>query len=254
MKTTEQEAEETATASKPSNNNNNHQPIELSIVHGATSGIFKVDPDTGSTELADDLSFDQWKEILRLTRTARRKVAVIVADCISYGLKRWGPAKVDEALEQLELEATLVKTARMVSKVPKTLRFEHLDAEHYVELQKADLPRKEAIRWARIASDQRLTATQLRLSIVEGEVVDRSVAQEQRSGVFTVQGLRQTFDIWLRRVGGLDGVKKLSTDHQIEIMEELDAIIEFGVQLSDHLHELEAAERGVTHAVNSDAA
>jgi hypothetical protein len=155
MNTTETDTTET----EPTNNSS---PIELSIVQGETSGIFKIDPRLGSIEFSEDISYDQWKEVLRLARTVRRKAAIMVADCISIGVKKWGRKKVDEALEQLELEVTLVKTAVAINSIPYEIRQENLDAEHYIELSRAQLTKAKAIRWARIAGEQRLTPAQLR--------------------------------------------------------------------------------------------
>lgn len=218
-------------------NNSNHH-IELQIVAGETSGIFKIDPRTGSIEFAPDISHAQWLDVLRLAKTLNKKSAVAVADCIAFGTKAWSRKTVDFDLEQLELEATLVKTAIAVNSIPREMRFENLYGDHYVELAKADLPKAKKLWWARVASEQRLTAVQLRFSIIEGEVVDRSVTKILHTGVYTVQGVRQSFDVWLRRVGGLEGVKAMEPDHQIEIMEELDAICEFGMQLHEHLSQM----------------
>lgn len=216
-------------------NNNNNNEIELQIVSGETSGLFKLNTTTGGVDFSADVSYDQWCEVLRLAKTIKRKAAIMVADCIAYGVPKWGAEKVDSALEQLEFEATMVKAAIAINTVPRTLRFENLDGDHYVELSKAKLDKKTATRWARIASEQRLTPSQLRLSISEGEVVDRAVAKQQSTGIYTIHGIRQEFDVWARRVGGLEGVKKMDTDHQVEIMEELAAICEFGFELNNHI-------------------
>jgi hypothetical protein len=234
---------ETETQTEPTEHTNNSStPIELIIVQGSTSGLIKIDERTGSVTFPEDLTFEQWKEGLRAVRILRKKAAVAVADFISHGTKKWGPKKVDEALEQLEMEAILVKTAIAVNSIPSDMRLEHLDEGHYVELSKAaQLTKAKKIHWARIASEQRLTPAQLRFSIIEGEVVERDASKGMQTGVWTVQGIRQSFDVWYRRVGGLDGVKAMDLDHQMEIMEEIDAICEFGMQLHDHLEQLRSA-------------
>jgi len=43
-------------------------------------------------------------------------------------------------------------------------------------------------------------------------------------GVITVHGMRQDFDIWKRRMGGLDGILKLDPKARQDIMIELQAI------------------------------
>ncbi len=241
---------ETETATAPASIS---KSIELIIVQGETSGLIKIDERTGSVIFPEDLTFDQWKEGLRAVRTIRKKAAIAVADFLSHGAKKWGAKAVDEALEQLELEATLVKTATAINSVPRALRFEHLEGEHYVELAKADLPRAGKIRWARIASEQRLTPAQLRFSMIEGEVVDQATARGQQTGIYTVQGIRQSFDVWHRRVGGIEGVKAMDVDHQVEIFEEIEAIWHFADQLGAHLATIQRSV-GSTHAPNNNAA
>jgi hypothetical protein len=215
----------------PSNNHN--LPIELQVVHGSESGAFSqtlID-----MRLSEDMSYDQWREVLRMIRQTWKKASIYMADCLSYGIKKWGRQKVDDALEQLELEVSLIKPALVITAVPVQMRFENLTGDHYVELIRSGIPKAQKIKWAKIASDQRLTPSQLRYSIAEGEVVDRAATKMLQTGVITVQGIRQSFEIWLRRVHGIEGVKKMDLEDQIEIMEELDAICEFGMLLHDHL-------------------
>lgn len=215
--------------------------IELAIVRGATSGQLKLNRITGEIEFSDDVSYEQWLEVLATAKTLRDKAAVAVACCMSYGKKRWGEVKVNEGLEQLEFEATLVKSAIAINSIPKALLHENLDEDHYVELAKANLTPAQAKKWAKIAADQRLTASQLRASIKEGEVVDREATKALQHGLITIQGIRQEFDIWARRVGGIDGIKKMDMDNQVEIMEELSAICDLGFELHAHLSGIQEA-------------
>jgi hypothetical protein len=62
-----------------------------------------------------------------------------------------------------------------------------------------------------------------------------------QTGVITIHGIRQSFDVWYRRVGGINGVKAMELDHQIEIAEELDTIMEFGYTLHEHLDAVQKA-------------
>ena len=112
---------------------------------------------------------------------------------------------------------------------------------------RSSLTKTQKIHWARVAHEQRLTPSQLKFSIIEGEVVDRAAAKMLQTGVITVQGLRQSFEIWHRRVGGVEGVKAMELEDQIEIMEELDAICEFGMQLHDHLMQIQEKTDAHSH-------
>jgi len=220
--------------SEASNNNSEHSsPIELAIVSGQESGGFTITEI--EMRLSEDMSFEQWKECVLQIRRTWKKAHIYMADCIKYGIKKWGREKVDDALVQLELETMLVKAGFTITSVPVQMRFKNLVGDHYVELVRSGISKPQKIRWARIASEQRLTPSQLRFSIVQGEVVDRAATKMLQTGVITVQGIRQSFEIWARRVGGIEGVKKMELEDQIEIMEELDAICEFGMLLHDHL-------------------
>lgn len=209
-----------------------HQ-IEFAIVRGETSGLVRLDGNQAI--LSEDTSFEQWKEGLKIIKWIKKKADFAVSHYINFGVRKWGREMVNTALEQLELEATLVKAAIAINAIPQEFRFENLNGDHYVELSRAELTREQAIRWVRIAHEQSLTPMQLRFSIAEGEVVDQTSAKQQGTGVYTVHGIRQSFDIWARRVGGIEGVQGMDMDHKIEIMEELEAICEFGLALHHHI-------------------
>lgn len=227
------------------------QPIELQVVSGETSGLITIK--NNIITLSDDTTFEQWKIGLRYLLWSYRKAELGIADYISFAVKKWGREQVDQTLELLSTEATLVKSAIAVNSIPKQLRFDNLDGDHFVELARADISKQEMIRWARIASEQNLTPMQLRFSIIEGEVIDRAAAKQQGTGVYTVQGIRQSFDIWLRRVGGLGGVLDMDMDHKIEIMEELESICEFGLQLHHHIVQ-QQNQAELEHATESNPA
>lgn len=228
METTENTQTETASTAITN-------PIELSVVRGETSGLFQIDTNTGDVTFSKDITHDQWREALHFVITVHHKLEVVVANFIAYGIKEWGQVQVDTDLEQLEFEMPLVKAALAINSIPKSLRHDNLTGDHYVELAKSGLPKKEMSKWAKIASDQHLTPSQLRYSIAEGEVVDRAAAKQLNTGVITIQGIRQEFDVWLRKVGGLNGVKAMDLDHQNEILEEVSAICEFGMLLNEYI-------------------
>ena len=52
------------------------------------------------------------------------------------------------------------------------------------------------------------------------------------TGVITIQGIRQEFDIWLRRVGGIDGILKMGPECSKDIATELRAIARLYWQLT----------------------
>jgi hypothetical protein len=215
-------------------------PIEFAIVQGSSSGVVSL-LDT-KIQLSEDTTFEQWREGLKIINWFDKKLAIGLASYIDWGNIQFGTAKVNEALEQLQFEATLVKTAVAVTSIPTELRFPNLEGGHYVELAKADLTKPKGIHWARIASEQNLTPSQLRFSIIEGAVVDKSATRALESGVVTIHGIRQQFDVWFKRVGEMDGISKMDTDNKQDILEELDGIANVWAELKEHLEEAEPIE------------
>lgn len=205
--------------------------IELSVVKGQTSGLFTLNPTTGEVLIAEDTDHSQWCEILKTVKHFRRCADTTLAGVIRFGIDHFGLDQVNNDLEQMEFEATFVKTAVAINSVPKELRLPNLKGEHYVELVRANIPKDELLKWGRIASDQHLTPTQLRLSIKEGEIVDVAATKALQHGVITIQGIHQTFSVWLRRVGGLQGVAKMDHENKEEILGEINEIIDFGLAL-----------------------
>lgn len=211
-------------------------PVEFAVIHGVESGLIKLSPDGLHLEFSDDISFEQLYRVMKFLREAGKKSKIWLADCWHMGCKKFGPDRMGEALQQLEFDLADVKTAMAIESVPSALRLPNLNAEHYVELSKTD-DKKYQLKWARIASEKGLSATQLRFSMAENDIVDKAATKMLSTGVVTVHGIRQSFDLWARKVGGIEGIIKMDDDHQTDIMEELLAIVEFGNNLQRFLNE-----------------
>ncbi len=210
--------------------------IELAIVKGQESGTFTLTP-TG-IQIAEDLSFDQWGLGLRIIKWYHDKSEIALSDWIAWGKEKWGEDKVNGCLEQLEFAQVMVKAAVAIDQIPLDLRYPQLEGSHYVELARSGLKEKDLVKWAKIAAEQGLTPSQLRISIAEGEVVDQAAVKALTHGVITPHGIRQQFDIWLQRVGGFDGIISLEPDIQEEIMGEINEIMELGIKLDKYLTEV----------------
>lgn len=208
----------------------NQNAVQLTIVKGQESGAITLDY-RGIPIIAEDVTYEQWLEAIKMVKWAKRHADMGLASLIAFGNRKFGPEAVNKALEQYEFEATMVKTAIQVNSIPEELRFENLEAGHYVELAKAGISKKQMLKWARVASEQSLSPTQLRLSIIEGEVIDPAATKMIAHGLVTIHGIRQSFDIWHRRVGGLEGVQAMDSDNQQDILGELEAIVKFGNEL-----------------------
>ena len=205
--------------------------VELSVVKGQTSGLFTLNTKTGEINISEDTDHEQFLEILKTVKHLKRFADTTMAGCMRFGAAHFGIDQLNTDLEQLEFEATFVKTAIAINSVPEELRLPNLRGEHYVELARANIPQPDLIKWGRLANDQLLTPTQLRLSIKEGEVVDVAATKALQHGVITIQGIHQTFSVWLRRVGGLQGVAKMDAESKEEILGEINEIVDFGIAL-----------------------
>jgi hypothetical protein len=59
--------------------------------------------------------------------------------------------------------------------------------------------------------------------------------RKMNTGVITLQGIRAQFDVWLRRVGGLNGILKMGPEHINDILFEIEAIAKLHWQIIEAL-------------------
>lgn len=195
------------------------QQIDLDFIGGKVSFT-----DTGIV-IDNAMTFDQWKEGLRLFKWMTAKLTVGLADYIDWGKVRFGAACITEALEQMEFSLPDVKSAIAISSVPLAIRRPGLTSEHYSVLAKAPAT-ANLTQWADTAVREELSPSQLKASIVAGEVVTPSVAKAQLHGLITFHGIRGQFDMLLNRLGGIAGVRKMDPEAIKEILGELAPIAE----------------------------
>jgi hypothetical protein len=169
----------------------------------------------------DDLTYEEWVDGLKFFRWAHNALEVGFSDYLAWGNIKFLKQAVDSALEQLEFDLPTVKAALDINTVPPEIRYPNLTSEHYIVLAKNCEKKNQMVKWAKTASVQSLTPGQLKASIREGEVVDTTALRQQTRGIASVHGVRQDFDIWLRRVGGVEGIRKMNDEDVSAIMEEL---------------------------------
>lgn len=153
-------------------------------------------------------------------RWAQLNLKVGLADYIKFGELKFGADKCSEAITQLEFPLADITKAVEINSVPPKLRKHGLSAEHLVVLARADVTPAKQAEWAETAVKENLTPVQLKESIKQGTVVSASVASKNNHGVITIHGIRMETEIWLRRMGGLEGIAKLNEDERMEIMGE----------------------------------
>lgn len=178
----------------------------------------------GILTIPEELTKLQWFNGLRVLKSAHDNYKLFLAGYMAYGEAKWGKDAVENALHQLEFDMPTVRQAIDINTVPLDIRQPGLSGEHYVVLARSDLKPKQLAKWAKTASDQNLSAPQLKASILAGEVVTTAVAKQRQHGVITIDGIRQEFEMWLRRMGGTKGILKLKPDMVKDIVKDLQPI------------------------------
>lgn len=193
---------------------------------------FSIEP-TGEVILAEDQTVDQYKRGLQFFQGFQRKQKEWFSSYVSKGRAKFGIQLVEAALQQLEFEMPIVQQALDIASIPQELRHEGLNSEHFVVLARAPgLTATKRAKWAKTASELKLTPGQLKASIATGEVVSGQIAQHLNHGIMNVHGIHHEFDIWKRRIQDIDpGVLSLKLDEQDVIIKELKDIAEFYTEL-----------------------
>jgi hypothetical protein len=214
----------------PTSDQPDDQQIEISFDSTNTSGIILTQ--TGITVHAD-MSFDQWKSGLKIFGWMKKKLALGLSDYIQWGRMKFGGDRVREALEQLQFDLPSVKEAVSIQGIPAEMRRPGFTSEHYLVLSKASkkVDPDKLKEFADAAVREEMSPTQLKTSIEVGSSVSPALARQMNHGIVTIQGIRGGFDIWVRRIGGVDGIMKLSPEDQQVILGELTPIVEFGRNL-----------------------
>jgi len=185
---------------------------------------FALSPDRPIT-IREDLTLEEFKEGLRSFKVMRQRLDSMMeigqSDYIAWGKLKFGKDAVNASLAQLEFDMPTVNRALDIQNIPTELRQPNLEADHYVVLARAGLKKAKQVYWSKLASQLNLSPSQLKLSIVKGEVTSAGESKKLTHGILSIHGVRHELDIWLSRVGGAEGIKKLEPAVQNEIVENL---------------------------------
>lgn len=191
--------------------------------------------------LKDDMTHEEWHEGLKIFKWAKLRLDLGFAGYLKFGEVKFGKEMVGSSLGQLEFDLGDVTTAMYVNTVPDKIRKDNLSAGHYVVLARAGITPKQMEKWSDIASEQSLSPSQLKASIQHGEVIDPSVVKQQTHGILTIHGISQEFDVWMRRVGGKEGIAKMSEEARDEIAGELEKFAELYEFVCETLSQMPSA-------------
>ena len=154
-----------------------------------------------------------------------------MADAIAQGVVKFGQIAVDQGLEQLEFDMPMMNTIKSITGIPANERNDKLTPGHYVVLKKADITPDARREWIEKAADQNLTPNRLKASIKAGEVVSEAHAKQTNHGLYSPHGIRGEYEIWLRRAGGIEGIRKAGEDNVDMVIRELRPIYELVAEL-----------------------
>jgi len=112
---------------------------------------------------------------------------------------------VEELAKEVGLKRRQIAELARRGKIPGAIRPDGYHYEYRVT--------PELLDW--IESKRRQVARRKHPSLRENRRTD--------TGVLTIHGMRQDFDIWKRRVGGLNGILKMDRECQQDILVELQA-------------------------------
>jgi hypothetical protein len=186
----------------------------------------------------DGLVFDphlmtqqHWLKAMNDLATVRRTWHTCMADAIAFGRSHYGDGTVAETLQQLELSIDDVRRSEFLATLPGSiLHSPGLTSEQAYILSRElpDAPKEEHERWATIAIEHKLTATALARCIQAGKVLSQTELDtrsgKSSGGIITVQGIVQTFRLWLTNVGGVEGLKRFTPAQRAELATHLQPI------------------------------
>lgn len=198
--------------------------LSLSIENngGGYADIFTFAED--GIVIRDNLSWEEYQNGLRFFKGASEKIKLGFSQYTAYGNAKFGDKMVQAAFAQLEFNMPDVKEAVLIASVPMEIRHPNLTCAHYSVLAKAKLTKPQLKKWAKVAVAQQLEPSTLKASIEAGEVVPKAVAQQRTHGLLTVNGIKGEFDIWLTRVGGIEGIREMETKEEGAIKSIIDLL------------------------------
>lgn len=212
----------------------NPNQLELVISDNTQENLgFKITADLQPLVIIDgEMSLDKFRIGLKALKQVKGQIRMAEAAYINWGIVKFGKEIVETELSQLEFDLQDVKSIIAIGTIPPDIYQPHLNADHYIVLARAELTDKQRAKWAKKASDQRLSPAQLKASIRMGEVVS-GTQTEKTHGLVSLVGIRQDFDIWYRRVKGVAGIKRMEFDAQKEVISDLKPFHELYLKLDE---------------------
>jgi hypothetical protein len=182
--------------------------------------------------------WDEWGQLMLFLKAARSTSLRWLADARLVGRRAFGDERVQEFEEQLELALPDLKAAEALASLE--CRSDVLSDEHHFVVAKKVEDANEQARWLETARREGLTPSELKSSIMAGRVVKKKELSGRAGGVPMIEGVRQLFDLWAKKVPE-EQWKSWPKEKQTMLLEEIRPIFEMGRWLEESLSD-EVAE------------
>ena len=180
-----------------------------------------------------------WQQECALLRTEAKEAATFwLSDTIRKGHEWFGVERVDAAVVQLELRLYDMRQAACIGELAEGVRRPGLAVGHLYVLAMADLPPEEQRRWAVAAQKNKLPPLRLKASIEAGRVMTAEGLSTQRgsnTGILTIQGLMQQFEMWQRMVEKDRKIEEWGREEKLALFHELKGPTLLGLKLAREL-------------------
>ena len=196
-----------------------------------TRGQLKFAPE--GLEIDPDLNFDQWHSLLSIFPKFKAAFHSHLADVLEFGRNKFGEAIVAQTLAQLEFDQIDVKRATAISTLARSTRKPWLNSEHYWVMSQSKMEPEAQAFWASQVVQHRLSPVELRQSIEKGKVITPSLLPDKRSGIPTIHGWRQIFELWWKDVS--DFIDDWPDDRKAHVLEELREPARLAIRLAKEL-------------------
>ena len=152
-------------------------------------------------QLAD---FENAVRVLTQVGTISR---IALGDLLTEAAKKGFEEQLTLVFEEVGLSPVEVGKVLAISSVPRSLRSESLNEEHYFVVSKLTLP--DQTKWLAAAVKHHLNPLELKRSIEAGRVIKREEINElsgRGSGIVNYHGIVNQWERWGNNIGGMNGM------------------------------------------------
>jgi|688.fasta_scaffold00471_106 hypothetical protein len=205
--------------------------ISISSDGAAPSQYFRIDG--RKLIINDDLEWSEYVSGMALFKKLNSDLKLYYSQYVAFGQLKFGAERINACMAQLEFDLDDAKKAVEIASIPEDIRHDNLKAEHYIALSRSGLKKRDMAKWSKIASEQNLTAGQLKVSIQHGEVITETQARQENHGTLSLHGISMSVEVWLRRAGGLDALRKKPADERKMLAEQLKLAVDIHKALTE---------------------